>query len=343
MKMSIVWFFRRSKLLASLALVAVSGISPAASAATVEHTTLALPDTTLAFLSEYVAADKGFWTKQGLDVKVTEIRGIGSMNAVISGSVDFSMSSAPSITRAYARGQKLVALAATLDQSDMDIVIRKDVAESAHFDPSASLSVRAKILKGRTIAAPGVAGIPGIILHVVTKEAGLSGDDFTLTPMAPAEFMGAFERKEIDGFVAGPPFPQEVVLAGTGVLVSNAMKGEPTRYSPVSPALLVARASFCPAHHSICAKMVHGFVEAARFIHEHPKQSLAVMKAHFGHYSEKVLEATYQLLRATTPVPPVTSVKDLEDGNLMDIAAGFLKPSGKLSNYTALIDNQFVK
>lgn len=265
------------------------------------------------------------------------------MNAVISGSVDFSMSSAPSITRAYAHGRKLVALAATLNQSDIDIVIRKDVAEAANFDSSAPLSVRAKILKGRTIAAPGVAGIPGILLHVVAHEAGLSGNDFTLTPMAPAEFMAAFARKAIDGFVAGPPFPQEVVLAGTGVLVSNAIKGEPTRYSPVSPALLVTRANFCPAHHSICAKMVHGLVEAARFIHAHPKQSLAVMKAHFGRYSDKVLEATYQLLRATTPVPPVTSVKDLEDGNLMDIAAGFLKPSGKLSSYAMLIDNQFVK
>lgn len=328
---------------ASLGLAMVLAVSPAASASAVEHATLALPDTTLAFLSYYIAADKGLWTKQGLDVKEIEIRGIGAMNAVISGSVDFSMSSAPSITRAYMHGQKLVALAGMLDESDDDVVIRKDVADAAHFDPAAPLSQRAKILKGLKIAAPGVAGIPDVVLRAVLAEAGLPANAITLTPLAPPEFMAAFARKSIDGFVAGPPYPQQAVLAGTGVLVSDARKGEPNKYSPITPALLTTRASFCPAHRSICAAMVHGFVEAAQFIHDHPKQSVAIMKTHFGQYDEKVLEATYRLLRATTPTPPKTTVKDLKDGDLMDIAAGLLKPSQKLSNYAPLIDNEFAK
>ena len=334
----------RGKVLqASLGFAMVFALLPLASADEAKHTALALPDTTLAFLGYYIAADNGLWAKQGLDVKEIEIRGVGAMNAVISGSVDFSLSSAPSITRAYVHGQKLVALAAMLDESDDDVVIRKDIADAAHFDPTAPLAERVQILKGRKIAAPGVAGIPDVVLRAVLAEGDLPSSAITLTPLAPPEFMAAFARKSIDGFVAGPPYPQEAVLAGTGVLVSDAGKGEPSKYSPITPALLITRASFCAAHQAICAAMVHGFVEATQFIHDHPKQSVAIMKAHFSQYDDKVLEATYQLLRATTPIPPKTTVKDLEDGELMDIAAGLLDPSARLSDYAPLIDNEFVK
>ena len=82
-----------------------------------EHAVLAIPGTNVLFLVQYVAADEHLWAKQGLDVTVAYITGIGAMNAVISGSADFSMASGPSITRANARGQKLTALATANDQS----------------------------------------------------------------------------------------------------------------------------------------------------------------------------------------------------------------------------------
>jgi ABC-type nitrate/sulfonate/bicarbonate transport system substrate-binding protein len=161
--------------------------------------------------------------------------------------------------------------------------------------------------------------------------------------MVPTEFMAAFSRKAIDGFVSGPPFTQQALLDGSGVLVSDSAKGEPVQYSPVSSALLLARADFCPAHRSICTKMVHGIVEAARFIHTHPEETLAVMKAHFDKYGDKVLAASYTALAAMTEVPPVTTPKSLENADLMNIAAGFMKESDKLADYAAIIDSQFTK
>ena len=41
--------------------------------------------------------------------------------------------------------------------------------------------------------------------------------------------------------------------------------------------------------------------------------------------------------------PPITTPQDLENGDNMNIAAGFLKPEDKLADYKALIDNEFVK
>jgi len=89
--------FHRAAFAALAGLAASALLAPAAVAAD-EHTTLAIPGITIGFITRYIADDEGLWKKQGLDVKVLDIAGIGSMTAVISGSVDFSMSSGPSIT-----------------------------------------------------------------------------------------------------------------------------------------------------------------------------------------------------------------------------------------------------
>src|ERR1700691_1232645 len=121
--------------LAAALAVALALTAPARAAD--EHAILAIPGTNVLFLVQYVAADEHLWAKEGLDVDVRYIIGIGAMNAVIAGSAEFSMSSAPSITRANARGQKLIALATADLQSGQDVVIRKDIADAEHFDPSA--------------------------------------------------------------------------------------------------------------------------------------------------------------------------------------------------------------
>jgi NitT/TauT family transport system substrate-binding protein len=331
---------RRVRRVAVLALAGFLGIATTARA---EQTILAIPGQNILFLSRYIAEDLHLWEKQGLDVKVLNIIGIGSMNAVISGSADFSMSSGPTITRAYARGQKLVALLTAISQSGQSITLRKEVAEAEHFDPTAPISVRGKVLKGKTIAIGGVGAIPDIVLKVVAKDAGLAPDQVIATPMQPPEFMAAFAAKKIDGFSNSPPFVEQVVSDSTGVLITDSRKGEPTEFSPVSAALLLARADFCGTHQSICQKMVHGIFEATQIIRDKPQDAFAVMKAHFGTYDDKVLQAAYETVKAMTPNPPVTTEKDLENGDNMNAAAGFMKPEDKLSDYQALIDNQFIK
>lgn len=327
----------------ALALLGVAAGWPAPAMAAAEHTMVAIPAINLAFIDLYVAQDEGLWKQQGLDVAVRHIQGIGATNAVIAGSVDFSFASGPTVTRANARGQKLVALATTIDQSDEYIVLRKTIAERRHFNPSAPLAERAKVLKGLTIATGGAGAIPDVVLKVVAQEGGLPRNDITTTPMQPPEFMAAFARKAIDGFVSGPPFTQVAVLDGTGVIVTDPRKGEPQAYSPVSSALLLARASFCPEHKSICTKLVHGVVEASRFVHDHRAETIAVMRRHFGKYNDKVLGASYESLVAMMPVPPITTPRELENSDRLDIAAGFLKPSDRLSDYAAIIDNEFTK
>ncbi len=315
----------------------------AAPAARAEDATLAIPGQNLLFLARYIADDQHLWSKEGLNVKILDIIGIGSMNAVIAGSADFSMGSGPTITRAWARGQKVVALLTAISQSGQSVVIRKEVADAAHFDPKAPIAQRGKVLKGLTIAVGGIGAIPDVVVKVIAKDAGLAPSDVTVAPMQPPEFMAAFATKKIDGFSNSPPFVEQVTSDGTGVLVSDSRIGEPTEFSPVSSSLLLTRGDFCATHKSSCEKMVHGIYEATQIILHDPQTSLAVMKAHFGSYSDKVLEAAYQTVKDMTPDNPITTPQELENGDNMNTAAGFMKAEDKLPDYKPLIDNTYVK
>ena len=62
---------------AALALLAVPALSAAPAAAEDEHTILAIPGITIGFITRYIADDEGMWKKQGLDVKILDIAGIG--------------------------------------------------------------------------------------------------------------------------------------------------------------------------------------------------------------------------------------------------------------------------
>ncbi|HXS42288.1 MAG TPA: ABC transporter substrate-binding protein [Stellaceae bacterium] len=322
---------------------AFAAVTLAASAVRAEDATLAIPGQNVLFLSRYIAEDQHLWSKQGLNVKILNIIGIGSMNAVIAGSADFSMGSGPTITRAWAKGQKVSALLTAISQSGQSIVIRKDIADAAHFNLNAPITERGKILKGRTIAIGGVGAVPDVVLKVIAKDAGVAPQDVIAPPMQPPEFMAAFAAKKIDGFSNSPPFVEQVVSDGTGVLVSDSRKGEPTEFSPVSAALLLTRGDFCAGHKTICEKMVHGIYEATQIIRNDPQTSLAVMKGHFGTYSDKVLQAAYETVKAMTAEKPITTPQELENGDNMNAAAGFLKPEDKLPDYKPLIDNSYVK
>jgi ABC-type nitrate/sulfonate/bicarbonate transport system substrate-binding protein len=329
---------------AAPAAFAFAAAALAVSAARAEDTTLAIPGQNVLFLSRYIADDQHLWSKEGLNVKILDIIGIGSMNAVIAGSADFSTASGPTVTRASAKGQKLMALLTAINKGGQSVVIRKEVADAAHFDPKAPLAERAKVLKGKKIAVSAIGAIPDAVLRIVAKDGGLGPDDMVVPPMQPPEFMAAMANKSIDGFSNSPPFPEQLIAAGTGVLVSDARLGEPTEFDPVSSSLLLARGDFCAKHQSTCEKMVQALYQATQIIRNDKQTSLAVVKAHFGTaYDDKVLQAAYETVKAMTPDKPVTTAQMLENGDNMNVAAGFMKAEDKLSDYKPLIDNDYVK
>jgi ABC-type nitrate/sulfonate/bicarbonate transport system substrate-binding protein len=308
-----------------------------------EHATVTIPAVSIAFASEYVAEDAHLYEQQGLDAKIVFLAGNSGFNALINGSVDFSFSAGATLNRAAAHGQKMLAIANTLNRLNSNIVVRTEVAEAAHFDAKAPMVDRLQVLKNRTMVVDGINSVSHAYLRVMAKESGLDPDAMQVSAQQPGEMLAAFARKAIDGFVLGPPWPQTVVQQGTGVIVASSVEGDPPWLFPIGSNMVLARPDFCVLARSICMKMGHTMVAANEFIRDHPTETLAFLQKRFNTLDGAVVAAAFAVVRKTVAVPPLIQVEALANADRLNVEAGFMKPDERLKSYDDLFTNEFVR
>jgi len=308
-----------------------------------EHALLALPADVMQFLGIYAAQDLRFWKNEGLDVKTVFIAGVGAFNSVVSGSADFSVSSAVALTRAAAHGQRMLAIANMIDKPVWSIVISNDVAAAGNFDPRAPLATRAKLMQGKKMGIDAVNSVVHAYLRAIAKAGGLDPESVIVAPLQPADTLAAFSRKALDGFVAGTPWPQQVLEEGSGIVIASPTNGDPDWIAPNGSGVVVTRPQFCVEHRSICVKMGKGLVAGARFIHEQPDGALTLMRKRFEKLSPDVVDRAFKVVEIGTPVPPVMVEAVLANSERLNIEAGLMAPDDKLKSYDGLYTDEFVR
>src|SRR5579862_4281785 len=331
----------RQCLILLVALLFHLGATPAC--ADEEHALLALPAEVMQFLGIYAAQDLGFWKQEGLEVKTVFIAGVGSFNAVVSGSADFSVSSAVALTRAAAHDQRMLAIANMIDKPVWGLVISKEIADAAHFDPAEPLATRARLMQGKRMGIDAVNSVVHAYLRAVAKMGGVDLDSIVVAPLQPADTLAAFARKALDGFVAGPPWPQQVLEEGSGIVIASPTNGDPDWIAPNGSGVIVTRPQFCVDHRSVCAKMGRGLVAGARFIHEKPQEALALMRKHFDKIDPAVIEQSFKIVQLGTPLPPAMVEAALRNSERLNIEAGLMAPADQLKSYDGLFTNEFVR
>jgi NitT/TauT family transport system substrate-binding protein len=323
-------------------LLAVLGLAAPARAA-MEQTSIAQTPAIMAFLAAYIAEDAGIWRDNRLEVKVINLPGIATVNAVIAGSADFALSGSDALTRAAAKGQRLLALATLNNQSGQVTVLRKDLAAAAHFDPKAPLAERARALKGTTIADGGPGSVADLFLKTVIRVGGLSQSDVTLSSIGAFELTAAFGRHAIDGMSFSMPYPLQAVHDGDAVIIADGTKNEPQEFMPLAAGLLLTRPQLCSDHRSICEKMTHSMLLAAKFLLQRKDEAIAILQKRFPKTDEAVVRTAYEAVARMTNDPPAITTVALKNGDLMNAQAGFLKPEDALPSYDGLFTNEYLR
>jgi NitT/TauT family transport system substrate-binding protein len=314
---------------------------PARAQEAAENVVLAVPNVALTFAPGYLAEDWGLFAKQGLNVKSVVITGIGSANAVISGSADFAQISGATLARAAARGQRMLGIVSTLNRPTIQIVLRKELA--AGFDPKSPLDTRVQLLRGRTIAVDSINSVIHAYVLLLARRAGVSPDDIRIAPMAPTNAMAAYQTRQIDGFAMSMPWPLQPVLEGSAVVIASGSDGDPADMHPFGHNVFVAKPETCERRKSACMKLGKAMVEAINSMLDRPDEALALLKKRFSAFDETLLAAGLAEIRKGTPRPPVVTKADLENAELYNIGAGLLKPEEKLKSYDGLFTDEYVR
>ena len=330
----------RLSVLLSLAL----GFCAVRATAEAQETSLALPSVTPGFAAIYVAADKGFWTSEGLDVKLTQIAGVGTINAVIGGSIDFAGSTAGTLIRAAVAGQRMLAIANLTNRPMDEIVLRKDVALGLGFDPAAPLAKRAALVRGLKIAVDAINSINHGFLRYVARRGGLDPEhDVTVAPMQSPTMAAALAAHEVDGLSISIPWTTAVEVSGAAIEIASVPGGDFPELVPFGGGLIVTRPDFCREKRDVCVKMGRGIKAATQFIRDHPDEALALLKPRFQQLAEPVLAAAFAAYRDASPVPPAMTAETLANSQKFEINTGLMKPGDALASFAGLYTDEFVR
>src|SRR5579875_1025360 len=236
--------------LITIAFLALVAAAVPALAQAPEHTIVSLPAENFGFLPFYVAQDQHIFEQQGLEVQKVVLSGVATTNGVISGAADFGFSNGASLTRAAARGQRLLGIAIMSDKPVWAILMSKKLTDENHFDPGAPLAERAKLFQHvHTFAIDSVNSVGHALTRVIEKIGGVDPESLPVTPLGPPEAIAAFSRGSIDGWVSNPPWSEQILAMGTAVIVANSFTGDPPWMTPFGSGVVITRPRALERHH----------------------------------------------------------------------------------------------
>ena len=293
------------------------GLGPTSGEAQEIDILMALPAATLTFSAAFLAEDAGFYKREGLKVTYRTIVGVGSVNAVIAGSADFTMGTGP--------------------------VLRKDIAEAAGINDTMSLAERARVLKGKTIGIQGVGSIVHAWQRLVAHRGGLDIEkDVRIAPMDPSGMPAALETKQIDGYATSLPFTTQAVLSGSAVMLASAVRDAPDLL-PFAYGLVYTRPDMCTKQREKCVRVVRALAGANQFIHDKPAEALELLKKRFDKMDAAVLAAAWQTVAQAHARVVRVSVPGLDHSQKVSLEAKLLEPKDALANFDGLYTDEFVR
>jgi NitT/TauT family transport system substrate-binding protein len=243
-----------------LVVLAVGG-GPAAGAA--EKVTVGIGGTALmVYLPTMLAKSKGFFTEEGLDVEILDIKGGGSQaaSALIGGSVDFSANAIDHAIKAKVQKKDLLAV-----HSHVRLPVMGLVVASKYKGEIKSLAD----LKGRPVGVTSPGSQTHMVLGYLLSKSGVRADDVKIIGAGGNTMPIALEKDSVHAGMMVDPFFTAFVKQGKGFALIDMFTSKGTLDAmggEVQGTTLLTRPDVMAKRPAIVQKMVNALVKANKLI-----------------------------------------------------------------------------
>jgi len=314
-----------------------------ASAQTPKKVRVTIPVIGMNFLPLFITADKGLFAKEGLEAEIISTSGDGpDIDALIAGSVQFTISTPNRLLTSYAQGKPLLAVMNVANRMVIDCVMNKAVAERLKIDDSTPAIEKFKALKGLKAAGTRPGAFTYLVLVDYAKRAGLEPQkDVQLVGAGGTPSMlPALENGAIDVGCNVSPGTDQMVQRGKIVMFTYNSKGADPDYNDFLFELLYTRPDFAKSEPETVRAFIRGLLAAVALIQDTPSADLLpLMRSRFSGVSDELL---VQVLDTFKPIFP-------RDGKVTPIslekASKFMLGTGavdKAAPFAEVVSNEFL-
>lgn len=304
---------------------------------------MAIPVPALVFYPIFVAQDKGFFAKEGVEIEVISTQGDGpDVDALIAGSVQFTASTPNRLMTAYEQGKPLKAVMSMSNKMGIHCFMNKESAEKAGIKPDMPFNEKIKRLKGMTVGGTRPGAFSYTIAVDYAKRANLVPQkDLKIIGIGGgAQMLAAVENKQIDAGCFASPIVELAVSRGKSVwFVNNALNEDPA-FSEFLFELVYVLPEYAKQNPETVRKVLRALVKSNEWImNATPQQHLEVLKSRFEAVDTKVLLDSMANVRASIVPSGCISPQSVQ------AAANFMKRVEQLKKdvpFNAVADNSFL-
>ena len=250
--------------------------------AAAEPVKIALPVLSLESMPIFIAQDRGFFKKHGVEVDVITSRGGGeAMKAYISGGVQIVGTGFPEVGLMRAKGVDVMLYFAQTSRVPFALLGRTDA--NIHS---------VKDLKGKTIAVTSPGSLTANLTRYFVKQAGLDpAHDISLVSVGGgAELLGALKSKRADAIMVFEPFVSIAVKQG----LANVVVDVDHELDAFSSAPLSTSKAFLEKSPKEAKGIFEALAEAQQYIRGHKDDVLAIAQKHFANANPVILKAALE-------------------------------------------------
>jgi len=246
----------------------------------------------------WVAYEKGFFRKNGLDVELVFIEsGTKAVNALLSGDVAFSQMAGPSVIQSNLQGLDVDVIAGFLNTMDYQLIVHDSIT-------------RPDQLKGKIMAVSRFGSSSDFATRYALDKYGLvPGKDVTILEIGsqPARF-AALEAGSIHGAMVAIPLTLKAKKLGFRALADLQMLGLEYQHTA-----LVTTQSLIKSKPYLVRNALRAFVEAIHFYKTRRKEALAILKKYLRDVEPEALEETYEAIGlALIPEKPYPTLRGIQ-------------------------------
>jgi NitT/TauT family transport system substrate-binding protein len=279
------------RLAAALVLAALLGrptVAAEPAKITIAQTSIALGFTVVA-----IAADEGFYKKEGLDADI-QIVSSGDpqvLAALHSGGAQFGAMTLVPALQAMARGEKLRLVAPFVREYVIQFVINPAAAAKAGITDTMPLKEKYEHAKGLTVGTLDVGGGLHLMFKGMAQQYGLNADrDYTVTAInSYPTLLAACKRGQIDMALTAIPYGTLGVETQGLTMFADFWNGAVPEFDGALHQGMVVEADYAEQHPDIVAHMNRALDGALRFMHTNPGRTIADLHKRYPKLPEDLL------------------------------------------------------
>jgi ABC-type nitrate/sulfonate/bicarbonate transport system substrate-binding protein len=239
-----------------------------------EKVRIAIATSSMAFLVPFVAKDRGFYTKQGVDVELIVMRPNIAMAALLGGDIDYA-ELIGSVIRSAARNLPVRAISTSIKAPFFSVIGQNKYKNI-------------KELKGAVIGLTSIGGTNHVSTRMTLRQFGLDIDkDVKILAIGEEKLMvDTLKMGRVDAIVVAPPYSVQLKREGYPILANTA------DHVVIPFSGLGTTLDKIKTNRAQVKRLLKAEIEALRFIQSNPAGMTEIIRKRFN-MDEKLARESY--------------------------------------------------